>query len=202
MSLPVRHATGALRRAASLVALVAAAAPLAAQQYPTAWDPALLQRPDVKAALAHLEREFPTQVDEWIALARIQGKSEHEQERGRYVRAEMERLGLRVSVDSMGNVTGIRKGTGGGPTTVFAAHLDIVHGLDSDLTVHRDGDTLRAPGIFDNTASVANMLAAAFGGGSVTWVRPRLGPRGDGLPAQYAVSCSAGETWWSSRCRR
>lgn len=160
MSLPVRHATGALRRAASLVALVAAAAPLAAQQYPTAWDPALLQRPDVKVALAHLEREFPRQVDEWIALARIQGKSEHEQERGRYVRAEMERLGLRVSVDSMGNVTGIRKGTGGGPTTVFAAHLDIVHGLDSDLTVHRDGDTLRAPGIFDNTASVANMLAA------------------------------------------
>src|SRR5690606_14948731 len=39
------------------------------------------------------------------------------------------------------------------------AHLDTVHPQDTDVTVRRDGDVLRAPGIFDNSASVANMLA-------------------------------------------
>ena len=156
ISRPLKIATLA---AAALLAPTAH--PLAAQQprYPTAWDAAHLQRPDVKAALAHLEAGFPKQVDEWIHIAQMPGKSGHEQQRGAYVRAEMEKQGLRVSVDSMGNVTGIRKGTGGGPTIVFAAHMDIVHSLETNTTVRRAGDTLHAPGIFDNSASVANMLA-------------------------------------------
>ena len=151
-----------LRLAAPLVALLAVAplvAPLAAQTFPTSWDPAILKRPDVRTALEHLERGFPRQVDEWIAIAEMPGKSTHEQQRGAYVRAAMEREGLRVSIDSIGNVTGVRKGTGGGPTVVFAAHLDIVHALETNLKVRRAGDTLHAPGIFDNSASVANMLA-------------------------------------------
>ncbi len=136
------------------------AAPAGAQQpaYPTSWDPAILERPDVKAALAFVERGFPRQVDEWIRLAGVQAKSTHEQERAAYVRAEMEKEGLAVSSDSMGNVTGVRKGSGGGPTVVFAAHMDIVHDLGTNLAVRRAGDTLHAPGIFDNTASVVNML--------------------------------------------
>lgn len=156
------RSTRAAARLATLVASLAAlAAPLAAQQtFPTAWDPAYVDRPDVKAALAHLERGFPKQVDEWIRIAQMPGKSEHEQQRGAYVRAEMEKAGLRVSVDSIGNVTGVRKGTGGGPTIVFAAHMDIVHSLNTNTTVRRVGDTLHAPGVFDNSASVANMLAS------------------------------------------
>ena len=145
--------------AASLAAPLAAR--LAAQQtYPTAWDPNYVNRPDVKAALAHLERGFPKQVDEWIQIAQMPGKSGHEQQRAAYVRAEMEKAGLRVSTDSIGNVTGVRKGTGGGPTIVFAAHMDIVHSLATSTTVRRAGDTLHAPGVFDNSASVANMLAS------------------------------------------
>jgi acetylornithine deacetylase/succinyl-diaminopimelate desuccinylase-like protein len=148
-----------LRFVSTAAALTLAAAPLAAQQYPTSWDPAHLNRPDVKAALAHLEAGFPKQVDEWIKIAQMPGKSGHEQQRGAYVKAEMEKAGLRVSVDSIGNVTGVRKGRGGGPTIVFAAHMDIVHSLETNTTVRRNGDTLHAPGIFDNSASVANMLA-------------------------------------------
>ncbi len=136
------------------------AAPLVAQErYPTAWDPAHLNRPDVRAALAHIEAGLPAQVDEWIRIAQMPGQPGHEQVRGAYVKAEMEKLGLRVSVDSIGNVTGRRAGTGGGPTIVFAAHLDIVFPTETNTTVRRNGDTLHAPGIFDNSASVANMLA-------------------------------------------
>ena len=139
------------------------ALPLAAQpskSYPSSWDAALMQRADVKAAMAHLEKEFPKQVDEWVRLTEIPAKSGLEQQRGAYVKAVFEKEGLTdIRVDSIGNVTGIRKGTGGGPTIVIAAHMDVVFANDIDRKVRRSGDTLFAPGVGDNTASVANMLA-------------------------------------------
>ena len=148
------------RLIAASALLFSSAIGLEAQQtFPTAWDPALLRRPDVRAALAHVEQGMPRQVDEWIHIAQMPGQPGFEQQRGAYVKAEMEKAGLRVRVDSMGNVTGVRAGTGGGPTIVFAAHMDIVFPKETDTRVRRDGDTLRAPGVFDNSASVANMLA-------------------------------------------
>lgn len=122
-------------------------------------DPPIAQRADVKAALALIDQGFPRQVEEWIHITEIQAKSQHEQDRAAYVRRVMQEQGLTVTTDSIGNVTGRRPGTGGGPTIVFAAHLDIVHALGTNLTVHKDGDTLKAPGVFDNSNSVANMLA-------------------------------------------
>lgn len=132
---------------------------VAAQAPSSRFMPATAERSEIRAALAHIDSNFAQQVEEWIRIARIQGKSEHEQERAALVRDAMERAGLAVSTDSIGNVTGVREGVGGGPTIVFAAHLDIVHPLGTDLTVTHSGDTLKAPGIFDNSASVANMLA-------------------------------------------
>ncbi len=143
------------------LAFVAIAAPthLAAQNYPTSWDPALMQRADVKSALTLLEQRFPQQVDEWILLTETPGKSKLEQARGAYVKGVFEAEGLQVSVDSIGNVTGVRKGTGGGPVIAIAAHMDVVFPPGTDTKVRRVGDTLFAPGVGDNTASVANMLA-------------------------------------------
>jgi acetylornithine deacetylase/succinyl-diaminopimelate desuccinylase-like protein len=140
--------------------LLTLAPPLPAQErYPTHFSPRIAQRPAVRDALGWLERNFPQQVEEWIRITEIPAPSRMEERRAAYVRAEMEREGLEVTVDSIGNVIGRRPGTGGGPTVVFAAHLDTVHPMDTDVTVRRDGDVLRAPGIFDNSASVANMLA-------------------------------------------
>jgi tripeptide aminopeptidase len=136
---------------------------LSAQQasYPTKFSPALAQQSAVRDALKWLETDFPKHVEEWIHITEIPAKSEHEQARAAYVRAQMEALGLQVTIDSIGNVTARRPGVGGGETVAFAAHMDTVHPLDTDVTVHRDGNILRAPGIFDNSASVANMLAIA-----------------------------------------
>jgi tripeptide aminopeptidase len=131
----------------------------AAQPTRTIWSAAVPKQEQVARMLTWLEQNFPRQVEEWVRIAEIQGKSEHEQERGQYVRRVMEQEGLAVTVDSIGNVIGVRKGRGGGPSVVFAAHIDIVHPLGTDLHVRRNGDTLHAPGIFDNSASVANMLA-------------------------------------------
>ncbi len=150
-------ATGAT--CAMTLAMIVLAQPLHSQQFPTSWDPALLQRPDVKAAMTRLEQQFPQQVEEWIRIAEIPGKSRLEQARGAYVKQVFQKEGLTVSVDSIGNVTGVRKGTGGGPTIVIAAHTDIVFPPETNTKVRRVGDTLFAPGVGDNTASVANMLA-------------------------------------------
>jgi len=152
-----------MRRYFALLAVTCAALsfsrPLAAQTYPTSWNPELLKRADVKSAMAMLEQRFPSQVDEWIRIAEMPGKSRLEQQRGAYVKSVFEKEGLKVSVDSIGNVTGVRKGTGGGPTIVIAAHTDIVFPPETNTKVRRSGDTLFAPGVGDNTASVANMLS-------------------------------------------
>ena len=121
-------------------------------------DPVRANR-TVQDAVKWIDDNYDAQVEEWIRITEMPAKSTFEERRGAYVRTQMEAEGLEVSTDSIGNVTGIRRGTGGGPTIVFAAHMDTVHPLDTDVSVKRDGDILRAPGIFDNSASVANMLA-------------------------------------------
>ncbi|HEX6132707.1 MAG TPA: M20/M25/M40 family metallo-hydrolase [Longimicrobiales bacterium] len=139
------------------------------RQYPTRFDPRLLENAAVRDALGWVEAGFEDQVAEWIRITAIPGTSRHEQQRGEYVKAQLEAEGLIVTIDSIGNVVARRPGTGGGETVVFAAHMDTVHPLDTDVTVHHDSAdvagqrsrVLRAPGIFDNSASVANMLAMA-----------------------------------------
>ena len=131
-------------------------------QYPTKFSPALAERQDVRQALAFVDERFERQVAEWIAVTEIPGTSTHEEQRAAYVRAELEKLGLTVTIDPIGNVMARRKGTGGGPSVVFAAHMDTVHPLDTNVKVTRAADSsLHAPGVFDNSASVANLLQAA-----------------------------------------
>lgn len=130
-------------------------------RYPSKFTPELAGQTAVADALAWLEEHFDEQVEEWIRITEIPGKSRFEQRRAEYVKAQFEAMGLVATIDSIGNVTARRPGAGGGETVVFAAHLDTVHPLDTDVTVRRDGGVLRAPGVFDNSASVANMLAMA-----------------------------------------
>jgi acetylornithine deacetylase/succinyl-diaminopimelate desuccinylase-like protein len=137
--------------------LLSAAAPAAAQ---TSWfQPALLERPDVKKATQSVDSRSSAIVDEWIKLVQIAAPSKKEQTRAQYIRAEMQRLGLTdIRVDDMSNVSGVRKGTGGGPTVVFCAHMDTVFPEGTDLTVKREGDILRAPGIGDDTSNLMAVL--------------------------------------------
>jgi len=129
------------------------------ESYPSLWSPRTASAPAVREALAWIDGNFPAQVQEWVRITQIPAQSTHEQRRATYVAEQMRAEGLEVSVDSIGNVTGRRRGEGGGPVVVFAPHMDTVHPLDTDVTVKVDGGTLRAPGVFDNSASVADMLA-------------------------------------------
>ena len=123
------------------------------------FSPALLQKPEIQKALESIDARKTPILDEWIALTEIPAPSTKEQARAKYVRAEMEKLGLTgIRSDGMMNLSGIRKGTGGGPTVVFAAHMDTVFPEGTDIKVKREGDILRAPGIGDDTGNLVATL--------------------------------------------
>src|SRR3954471_22848991 len=116
------------------------------------FQPAVLERPDLKKALQSVDERSSVIVDEWIRLVEIPAPSRKEQARAQYVRAEMQKLGLSdIRVDDMSNVSGVRKGSGGGPMVVFCAHTDTVFPEGTELKVRREGDILRAPGVGDDT---------------------------------------------------
>jgi tripeptide aminopeptidase len=143
------------------VMLLTASMAVGQTSFPTRLTEAVVQQAAVQQALAYIDRNFDKQVAEWIRLTEVPAPSGHEAARAAHVRAELEKLGLKTTTDSIGNVTARRTGAGGGPTIVFAAHMDTVFPVGTDITVKRNPDgTFRAPGVFDNTASVVNMLQA------------------------------------------
>ena len=100
-----------------LCALVLCAIPSSAQQrFPSKFNTEIARRSDVAGALRYIDQHRDEQLAEWIRITEIPAPSRMEQKRAEYVKAEMEKAGLTaMSVDEMGNVTGVRKGSGGGP---------------------------------------------------------------------------------------
>ena len=133
--------------------------PLPALAQSNWFQPSLLERPDVKKALQSVDERSSAIVDEWIRLVEIPAPSRKEQARAQYIRAEMQKLGLTdIRMDDMSNVSGVRKGTGGGPTVVFARTWTRCSPRAPTLKVKREGDILRAPGIGDDTSNLMATL--------------------------------------------
>jgi acetylornithine deacetylase/succinyl-diaminopimelate desuccinylase-like protein len=63
-----------------------------------------------------------------------------------------------VEIDTVGNVTGLRKGGGDG-LIVVSAHLDTVFPEGTPVKVRREGDKLFAPGVGDDSTGIATQLA-------------------------------------------
>lgn len=121
--------------------------------------PAILQEPAVAKALQSVDDRSSAILDEWVHLVEIPAPSGKEQARAQYIRAEMEKLGLSdIRVDDMFNVSGVRKGTGGGPSVVFAAHTDTVFPEGTPIKVLREGDKFTAPGVGDDTSNLMATL--------------------------------------------
>ena len=77
--------------------------------------------------------------------------------RGELVAGFLSEMGLEPVTDAVGNVTAEVPG-GRGPRLLLAAHLDTVFGADTDVRVRKVGSRLAAPGIGDNSASLAVLL--------------------------------------------
>jgi tripeptide aminopeptidase len=135
--------------------------------------------PRVKAAFDHIDKDRDAILREWIAVTEINAPSKQEQERAKYIESLLRKFKLDIRYDSAGNLIATRKGTGGGPVTVFDAHMDTVFqpGLKIKATV-RDG-RVYAPGIGDDTRNIEALLAT---------IRALDGPKSK--PKATSSSCS------------
>lgn len=116
--------------------------------------------PKSKAAFDYIDRHKPDILAEWIQITEVHAPSGHEQQRAKYIEGLLRKYKLdSVRYDAVGNLIAVRKGTGGGPTVVFDAHLDTVFqpGLKIKATV-REG-RVHAPGVGDDTRNIEALLA-------------------------------------------
>jgi len=113
----------------------------------------------VKAANEYIDRNHDGILREWITITEINAPSKQEQERAKYLESLLGKYKVDVRYDAAGNLIATRKGTGGGPVTVFDAHMDTVFqpGLKIKATI-RDG-RVYAPGIGDDTRNIEALLA-------------------------------------------
>jgi acetylornithine deacetylase/succinyl-diaminopimelate desuccinylase-like protein len=111
-------------------------------------------------AVATLTAEHDRTVEDIVTLTQIAAPSFQEETRARAFLAMAKAHGLKdLEIDGEGNVTGRRPGVGNGPLICIAAHLDTVFPAGTDLTVRREGTQLHAPGVGDDTRSLAVLLA-------------------------------------------
>ena len=132
---------------------------LAQSQLPADYVKSVQDDPRVKAAFDHIDKSKDVILREWIAITEINAPSKQEQERAKYIETLLRKHKLEIRYDSVGNLIATRKGTGGGPVTVFDAHMDTVFqpGLKIKATV-REG-RVYAPGIGDDTRNIEALLA-------------------------------------------
>src|SRR5678816_3683359 len=128
-------------------------------QSPTDHVKSIQDDPRVKAAFDHIDKDHDAILREWIAITEINAPSKQEQERAKYIESLLRKSKLDIRYDSAGNLIATRKGTGGGPVTVFDAHMDTVFqpGLKIKASV-RDG-RVYAPGVGDDTRNIEALLA-------------------------------------------
>jgi tripeptide aminopeptidase len=120
---------------------------------------AILASDAYKKAVATLDREHDRIVDDIIALTEIASPPFGEDVRGDAYLEMLRAHGLDdVEKDEVGNVMGLRRGTGNGSLIVVAAHMDTVFPAGTNVTVRREGTKLFAPGIGDDTRSLAVLL--------------------------------------------
>jgi acetylornithine deacetylase/succinyl-diaminopimelate desuccinylase-like protein len=160
-----RGATLAVGAAATALILVAAAwaldaAPPRAASRTRAGVPVA---PAITAALSQVAAEEVRIVEDWIALASVPAWSGGEGGRADHVEREMRAMGLaEVGRDAAGNVAGILPGADrDAKGVVFMAHMDTVATHDADFTIHREGGTLRGPGVRDDSSGLSALLSAA-----------------------------------------
>ena len=124
----------------------------------------IVQSPAFKTAVATLDRDHDRMVQDIVTLTEIPAPPFKEAAKSKAYMAMLQAAGLSdVEMDGEGNVMGLRRGTGpaGGPVVVLAAHLDTVFPEGTAVKVRREGTRLFAPGVGDDTRSLAVLLAYA-----------------------------------------
>lgn len=126
---------------------------------------AIAELDDVAAGLEFIESDHDRTVDEQIEITEIPSPPFKEDKRADDYLNRLEKAGVAdVAKDDEGNVYGMIKGSGEGPTLFVSAHLDTVFPEGTDVKVKEEEDgTLHAPGIQDDGRGLAALLSVARG---------------------------------------
>ena len=120
---------------------------------------ALARDPSVARSTEWLAHNLAWITDQQIHLNEIPAPEFSEAARGAALRKLFDACGLKTNIDAIGNVTGERAGTHPEDVILLAAHLDTVFPAGTDVRVKRSGARLEAPGIADNGAGLAALVA-------------------------------------------
>src|SRR5271165_4894879 len=117
--------------------------------------------PAVGVAFAWLRSSEPHFVRWQLEVAGIPAPPFGETARAQWLRDRFVELGLEeVSIDSVGNVFGLRGGPNG-HCVALSAHLDTVFPAGTPLNIRQEGRRLYGPGVSYNAAGVTALLAVA-----------------------------------------
>ncbi len=121
---------------------------------------ALAAEASVRAALDVVRRAEEETIHEQIRLCEIPAPPFGEAKRAAAYAQAMRAAGLtNVRIDATGNVLGERRGRNARPHLVLSAHLDTVFPAEVPVSVTRDKNWLRGPGIGDDCRGLAVLLA-------------------------------------------
>jgi acetylornithine deacetylase/succinyl-diaminopimelate desuccinylase-like protein len=142
------------------VAFIGSSAIAQTSSNPAADIERILGSPAFKAAAAALDKEHGRIVEDGVKLTEIPAPPFKEEARAKAFEKMFRDAGLSsVEIDEEGNVLGIRKGAGSnGKFVVVSAHLDTVFPAETDVRVRRQGARLYAPGVGDDSMSLAVLL--------------------------------------------
>jgi acetylornithine deacetylase/succinyl-diaminopimelate desuccinylase-like protein len=132
----------------------------------TQTPPSLLRELHDSPAMQSAFRFFAERADEitkdQIRICTIPAPPFGERERALFLLEQFTQAGLNdAALDEVGNCLALRKGRSLSPLLVVSAHLDTVFPPATDCTVRRDGQRLLAPGISDDGAGLAALMALA-----------------------------------------
>ena len=113
------------------------------------------------SGLKWIERNSSWITDQHVHLTEIPAPEFDEGARGAALKDLLAASGFTVRTDKLGNVIGERPGSESKSVILVAAHLDTVFPAGTDVRVKRDGKRMMAPGISDNGAGLAALVAVA-----------------------------------------
>lgn len=115
----------------------------------------------IKSVFAKLASQHSAINELMVRINEVAAPPFQEAARASMVAEEFRQLGLKVTLDDVGNVIAELPGKPGQKVIAVVAHLDTVFPPETPVAVFRDGDTFYAPGIGDNSRGVAMMYALA-----------------------------------------
>ena len=121
----------------------------------------LAASPEVRSAFNWFRTQEPQLLHWQMEMARIAAPPFGESARGAWLAERFREVGLDdVRIDDVGNVFGTHPGFGR-RYVALSAHIDTVFPANTPLNIRQQGSRIYGPGVSDNGAGVAAMLAIA-----------------------------------------